>query len=78
MIKISICFIVGEARPAGTRSHSATERERERDKKTDSQKKRERRERNKSNKEARERERAISREEKGGAIKNTNRQSNNN
>lgn len=39
MIKISICFIVGEARPAGTRSHSATERERERDKKTDSPKK---------------------------------------
>lgn len=32
MIKISICFIVGEARPAGTRSHSATERERERQK----------------------------------------------
>lgn len=77
MIKISICFIVGEARPAGTRSHSATERERETKRQT-AKKKRERRERNKSNKEARERERAISREEKGGAIKNTNRQSNNN
>lgn len=77
MIKISICFIVGEARPAGTRSHSATGRERETKRQT-AKKKRERRERNKSNKEARERERAISREEKGGAIKNTNRQSNNN
>ena len=42
MIKISICFIVEEVRPAGTRSHSAPERER--DKKTDSQKKREARE----------------------------------
>lgn len=31
MIKISICFIVGEARPAGTRSHSATGRERQKD-----------------------------------------------
>lgn len=31
MIKISICFIVEEVRPAGTRSHSAPERERQKD-----------------------------------------------
>lgn len=45
MIKISICFIVEEVRPAGTRSHSAPERERERQK--DRQPKKERGEREK-------------------------------
>ena len=46
MIKISICFIVEEVRPAGTRSHSA-ERERERERQKDRQPKKERGEREK-------------------------------
>ena len=57
MIKISICFIVKEVRRAGSRSHSAKQRQ-----KTDSQKKRDARE--KSNKEGSEGKSNIRRKRK--------------